>query len=145
MLNLISLKAIKKQIKNVTAVECFPSIIKGTFRFILNVIVIVELSSMADIATWLVRVASGSVDITTYLVDSLWSGICVVLPTVPYPSSWLIRKTSLEVSIKTDFISFRKLLSSNSFGSIICWLDCIISVLSIWSLSNLQYFSWIRL
>lgn len=82
----------------------FPSIMRGTFRFILKVIDIVELSSIADNATWLVRVASGSDDITTYLVDSLCNGIWVVLPTVPYASSWLITKTSLEVSSRLTFL-----------------------------------------
>lgn len=71
---------------------------------------------------------SGSVDTTTYLFDSLCKGICVVLPTEAVPSSWLITKTSREVSIKTDFTSFRKFCSSNSdgrmiFGTLLMRLD----------------------
>lgn len=109
-----------------------PSMFRGKLRFIFKVIEIVVLSSIAATANWLGQVLSGSVDITTYLVDSLCRGICVVLPTEAEPSSWLMTKTSLEVSIKTDLTSFRKLRSSNSGGRMICWLDGIFTLLSIW-------------
>lgn len=116
----------------------FPSITKGMFRFILKVTETVVLSSIADIASWLFLLVVGFDDTTTYLFDSLCSGICVVLPTLPYPLSWLMTKTSLEVSIKTDFSSFLKLWSSNSCGRVICWLEGISTFLSIFAFNKMS-------
>lgn len=59
-------------------------------------------------------------------------GMFVVIPALPYKSPWLITKTSSEVSIKTDFTSFWKLISSSSCGRIICWLEEMVAFLTIW-------------
>lgn len=51
---------------------------KGKFRFILKVIEIVILSSIAATANWLGQNPVGSVDIATYLVDSLCRGTSII-------------------------------------------------------------------
>lgn len=74
----------------------------------------------------------GFVEIIIYLVESLWSGICVVFFIDVVLLLWFMIKMLLDVLINIDLIFFLKFLSLNFVGRVICWFEGINIVLFIW-------------